>query len=263
MRIQKRKKNRFVYGLGICVLLILTWTGVSRAAEEPIQLKLAGSTIKISTFYNGTTLDVTGSVHKDADVVLLVSGPKKDVHLKVKGKVAGILWMNKTDVSLENIPAVYMVYTPAGTGDNLLRPELGIGYKALTGGIAIRPESTDKEFVFAEYVKLMEQSGVYAVHRDAIKYGETSNDQTNFTATLIIPSKMSAGSYRVEAVAIQNGKVLGRTGKELSLELAGLPKTIADLAFGSPLLFGIMAVFIAIATGLIIGVLFKGGGGSH
>jgi uncharacterized protein (TIGR02186 family) len=263
MRIQDRKRNSFVCGLGIFVLVILTWMGVSRAAEEPIRLKLAVPTIKISTFYNGTTLDVTGTVHKDADVVLLVSGPKQDVHLKVKGKVAGILWMNKTDVSLENTPALYMVYTPAGTGDNLLRPELGIGYKALTSGIAIRPESADREFVFGEYVKLMEKSGVYAVFQDAIKYGETNADQTSFTATLTIPSKMNAGGYQVEAVAIQDGKVLGRTSKDLSLELAGLPKTIAELAFGSPLLFGIMAVVIAIATGLIIGVLFKGGGGAH
>jgi len=255
--------NKIMYSLLTVVLvsLVLPWS--SRAAEEPLLLELASTTIKISTFYNGTTLEVTGSLPEDADVVLQVSGPKKDVHLKEKGKVAGFLWMNKTDVSLENTPAVYMVYTPSGPADNFLRPELGVGYKALVKDIAISPESEDKAFIFGEYVKLMEKSGVYAVNEGTITYGEPNNGVKGFTATLTIPSKMSAGDYTVEAIAVKNGAVISRTHENLTLELSGLPATIASLAYGRPLIFGIMAVVIAIGTGLIIGVLFRGGGGAH
>jgi uncharacterized protein (TIGR02186 family) len=226
-------------------------------------MELAAKTIKISTFYNGTTLEVTGSIPEDTDVVLQVSGPKKDVHLKEKGKVAGFLWMNKTDVSLENTPAVYMVYTPAGPADTFINPELGIGYKALLGNIDISPESADKPFIFGEYVKLMEKSGVYAVNEGSVTYGEPNNGVKGFSVTLTIPSKMSAGNYTVEAIAVRNGTAASRTQENLTLELSGLPAIIAKMAYGSPLLFGIMAVFIAIGTGLIIGVIFRGGGGAH
>jgi len=263
MHTEEKTMNRIVYGLVTFLLVSLAWIGSSSAAGEPLQLKLATTNIKISTFYNGTTLEVTGSMPVDTDVVLQVSGPKKDVHLKEKGKVAGVLWMNKTDVSLENTPAVYMVYTPAGPADKFLSPELGVGYKALVKDIEISPESEDKAFIFGEYVKLMEKSGVYALNNGAIKYGEINNGVKGFAATLTIPSKMCAGDYQVEAIAIKDGAVTSQTHEALTLELSGFPAIISNLAFGSPLIFGIMAVFIAIATGLIIGVLFKGGGGSH
>ncbi len=264
MYTEKTILNRMIYGLVTLLLVSLAWAGSSSATDKPLLLELAARTIKISTFYNGTTLKVTGSLPQEADVVLLVSGPRKDVHLKEKGKIAGFLWMNKTDVSLENTPAVYMVYTPAGSTEKFINPELGFGYKALVKSITIEPETADKSFIFGEYVKLMEKSGVYAVNEGAVTYTNPNNGVKGFSATLTIPSKMAAGSYTVEAIAVKEGvAIISRTRENLSLELSGLPAAISSLAFGSPLIFGIMAVFIAVATGLIIGVLFKGGGGAH
>ncbi len=255
--------NRIMYGLVAWLLMSLAWAGSSAAADKPLLMELAAKTIKISTFYNGTTLEVTGSLPEDADVVLQVSGPRKDVHLKEKGKVAGFLWMNKTDVSLENTPAVYMVYTPAGPSEKFINTELGVGYRALVKDISIEPKTEDKAFIFGEYVKLMEKSGVYAVNEAAVSYGEPNDGLKGFSTTLTIPSKMSAGDYTVEAIAVKEGTAINRTHEDLTLELSGLPAAISSLAFGKPLIFGIMAVFIAIATGLIIGVIFRGGGGAH
>jgi len=254
--------RRIVGNTLIVIAAVLCWVATAPAAEQALRLNLAKSTLQITTFYNGQTLEATGTVPADADVVIEVSGPKKAVHLKEKGKVAGFLWMNKTDVSLENTPAVYMVYTPAN-GDRLLTPELGVGYKALVKDIEIEPASEDKAFVFGEYVKLMEKWGVYAVHEGSISYDTPKDGVKTFKATLVIPPKMNAGSYQVRAVAVKNGAVTGTDEQQLAIELTGFPKVIASLAFGKPLLFGIMAVVIAIATGLIIGALFKGGGGAH
>lgn len=253
-----------MYGLLIVVLVSLTWFNSSLAAEGPMLLKLAQTNIKISTFYNGTTLEVTGTLPADEDVVVQVSGPKKDVHLKEKGKVAGFLWMDKTDVSLENTPAVYMVYTPTGAPKaKFLNPDLGVGYKALVKDITISPESADKAYIFDEYVKLMEKSGVYAINEGTVKYGATNNGTKDFAVTLTIPSKMSAGAYKVAALAMKDGAVTSRVNEDLTLELSGLPAAISSLAYGRPLLFGFMAVFIAVGAGLLVGVLFRGGGGSH
>jgi len=43
--------------------------------------------------------------------------------------------------------------------------------------------------------------------------------------------------------------------------MVGLPALSATLAYEHGLLYGILAVVIAIVTGLVIGYLFKGGGG--
>jgi hypothetical protein len=140
MRTEENTMNKMFHVLLTVMLASFTWLGSSGAAEEPLSLNLANQTIQISTFYNGTTLDVSGTVTADANVVIQVSGPKHDVHLKEKGKVAGFLWMNKTDVSLENTPAVYMVYTPTGAVKDFVSRDLGIGYKALVKDISIIPE---------------------------------------------------------------------------------------------------------------------------
>ncbi|HHB77253.1 MAG TPA: hypothetical protein ENK84_12070 [Desulfobulbus sp.] len=269
--------NRILYGLITCMLAGLAWGGSALATDGGLTLRLARTTLQITTFYNGTTLKASGTLPADADVLLHVIGAKKNVALKVKGKVAGLLWMNKTDVELENAPAVYMVYTPERVGKDLLLSQLegdakalvkdvamlGIGYKALVKDIAIKPESADKKFVFGEYVKLMEKAGVYAVYNGAVEYGPIKEGKKSFTVTLTIPPKMNAGKYLIEAITIKDGKPVDRTSEEITIKLSGLPKIIASLAYEHSLLFGIMAVAIAVATGLLIGVLFKGGGGAH
>lgn len=256
-----------IMGKKIITLLVFLAAGLYFSssvcfAAGNLQLQLADDTINITTFYNGTTVEVSGSVPSDTDVVLEVSGPKKDVHLKEKGKVLGFLWMNKTDVSLENTPADYMVYTPEN-GEDLLGLNTGIGYQALVKDIEIQPETEDKDFIFGEYVKLMEKSGVYAMNWGAVKYGSVKDDAKPFSATLIIPSKMAAGMYHVKAFAIKNGDVVDQTQSDLTVQLQGFPAMISSLAFNRSLLFGIMAVVIAVAAGLFVGALFKGDGGAH
>lgn len=262
MQTNKNIINRIAYAVMALFLVSLTWAG-SAAAEGQL-IKLAASTVKISTFYNGTTLQATGTIPAEDDVVLEVTGPKKDVHLKEKGKVAGFLWMNKNDVSLENTPAVYMLYTPENDPTKkYITPEMGIGYTALVDNIEIEPATADKAFIFAEYVKLMEKSGVYAINKGTVTYDPPANGVKRYSVTLTIPSLMKAGDYTVNAITIKDGAVTGHEGAKLTLVLSGFPETIANLAYGKPLLFGIMAVVIALATGLFIGIIFKGGGGAH
>lgn len=259
-----KKMKQFIFGLITALLASLNLFDTSVAGQEPLGFNLSMDKINISTFYNGTTIDVTGALPANEDVVLQVSGAKKDVHLKEKGKIAGFLWMNKTSVSLENTPVVYMVYTPAGPTSHYLNPELGLGYKALVKDISIAPKSKDKAYIFGEYVKLMEKSGVYAVHEGSIHYSEPKNGVKIFKATLSIPSEMSAGTYGVEAITIKDSSITNRIRKDLKLELTGLPAMISSIAFDRPLLFGFLAVIIAIIAGMFMSYIFRGGdGGAH
>ncbi len=269
--------QRKIVGLTFGMLACLLWGATAWASAGPVTLRLARTTLQITTFYNGTTLKASGTLPADADVLLHVIGAKKNVALKVKGKVAGLLWMNKTDVELENAPSVYMVYTPEKVGQDLLLSQLegdakalvkdvamlGVGYKAVVKDIAIKPESADKKFIFGEYVKLMEKAGVYGVCNGSVEYGPAKEGRKPYSVTLTIPPKMNAGKYLVEAISIKDGKPIGRASEEITIELSGLPGIIASLSYEHSLLFGIMAVAIAVATGLLIGVLFKGGGGAH
>lgn len=232
-------------------------------AGDIVQFQLATEHVDMTTFYDGTTIAVNGTAPADSSVVLEVSGPKQDVHLKEKGKVFGFLWMNKTDVALENAPADYMIYTPDSPDQNLLGLKTGIGYAAIEQDITVMPETENKDFIFGEFVKLMEKSGVYSINKGAVTYGEVQAGVKPFSATLIIPSKMKPGEYHVKAIAIQNGSVVDKVQTNLVLQLKGFPAMISYLAYDKSLLFGFLAVGVAVAVGLIIGTLFKGGKGAH
>lgn len=260
------KKNimlhKIITFLGVLTVGLLVTATPGFTADE-LQLLLSTDTINITTFYNGTTLEATGTVPVDSDVVIEVSGPKTDVHLKEKGKVLGLLWMNKNDVSLANAPADYMIYYPENVSQELIGSKTGIGYGVVEKEIVIEPAGADRAFIFGEYVKLMEKSGDYAMNKGGVSYGAEADGVKSFSATLKIPVKMKPGSYHVKVLSVRQGAVTAELNREFTLQLQGFPAMIAKLAFGNSLLFGIMSVVIAIGTGLIIGVLFKGGGGAH
>ncbi|BCO10824.1 hypothetical protein GF1_32000 [Desulfolithobacter dissulfuricans] len=247
----------------VAALVLLLASATTVLAADQVQMELSTSVIRIPAFYNGTTLEASGTVPADADVVIRVMGPREDVHLKEKGKVFGFLWMNKTDVTLGNTPAVYMLYVPENRGSELLSPELGLGYQALEQEVTLEPASEDKPFVLGEYVKLMEKYGVYDDHAGTVRYTDTPAGERHFSTTLTIPPKMKPGQYQVQCYAVRDGRVSGQTGETLTIELTGMPALIANMAYNHALMYGIIAVCIAIAAGLLMGMLFKGKGGAH
>ena len=247
----------------VAALLLLLVPDTMVLAADQVQMDLSTHVIRIPAFYNGTTLEASGKVPAGTDVVVRVMGPREEVHLKEKGKVFGFLWMNKTDVTLGNTPAVYMLYVPEKGGRALLSPELGLGYQALEQEVTLEPATEDKSFVLGEYVKLMEKYGVYNDHAGSIQYTDTPNGERRFVTTLIIPPKMKPGQYQVQCYAVRDGKVSGQGSDTLTIELTGMPALIANMAYNHALIYGIIAVCIAIAAGLLMGMLFKGKGGAH
>jgi hypothetical protein len=57
--------------------------------------------------------------------------------------------------------------------------------------------------------------------------------------------------------------VAARTTTELQVKQVGLPAFISKLAFERGALYGLLATIIAIAAGLLMGVIFKGEKGAH
>ncbi len=256
-------KNLFHMKALLVSTLALLISATTVLAADQVQMELSTRVIRIPAFYNGTSLEASGTVPADADVVVRVMGPRENVHLKEKGKVFGLLWMNKTDVTLGNTPAVYMLYVPEDRGDKLLSPGLGLGYQALEQEVTLEPASEDKSFVLGEYVKLMEKYGVYNDHAGRVKYIDTPGGERHFSTTLTIPPKMKPGQYQVQCYVVREGKVSGQSGKTLTIELSGMPALIANMAYNHALMYGIIAVCIAIAAGLLMGMLFRGKGGAH
>lgn len=255
-------KNRYILLLA-CFLLAQPMFAGNASAENSGNLRLSPALIQIGAFYNGTSVQVTGQIPVAAEAVVRVRGTGEELHLKKKGKVGGLLWMNTGDVTFENAPTVVMLYLPKAISDLEASPFRSFGFPALKEKVEIFPAEEDKDFLFGEFLKMKQKEGLYATQLEAIRYGAGEEGAKTFSVEMAVPTRMKPGSYTVELAVAQDGQLTDTSSAELKIEMVGFPEQLKKLAFGQPLFYGVMAVLIAIAAGLFTGMVFRGKGGAH
>lgn len=231
-------------------------------AAEPL-LNLEPGVVEMSTFYNGTTVSVSGMIPAGAEAVVRLSGEPEELHLKKKGKVGGLLWMNTGDLTFDNAPRVYKLFTAKGFDDLEASGAGDFGFAALKNRIKITPASAENDFFLQEFIRLKEHESLYAVMPGSVSYGMEEGGMKSYQATLPIPPGMKPGSYNVEIAAVRDGAIVATAAEPLVLELVSLPSRLSKMAFGHALWYGVMSVMIAVMAGLLMGTLFRGKGGAH
>jgi len=241
------------------VLLVFSETPSSAG----IAVELGRSTVEITAFYNGTTLKASGTVPTGTEAVIVVSGKPETLHLKRKGKVGNLLWMNVGDLSFDDAPRVYMIYTSDGARDAAENPELECSFPALEQRVKIEPPGKDEHFLFGEFLKLKKHDKVFASFPGAVSLGTGEDGNRSFETTLQIPPRMGQDDYTVTVFAVDRNRVVDRAETTLQVRQAGFPARLSKLAFGQALLYGVLSVLVAVAAGFIMGALFGGNGGAH
>ena len=235
---------------------------------ETFKVKLDPAVIHIGAFYNGERVSVTGEVPGKSEVVIRVTGKRQDLEFQKKGRVLGILWMNLATVTFHQLPSVYLLYTSKSFEDmvRLNRGEPGVeevSLNSLESQVDITPAPADKHALLEELLKLKRSEGLYGIRNDAVQYGESQGSTKPFAATVSMPPRVPPGEYVVEVFALNHGNIVARTTDHLKVDEVGLPALLSALAFEHGGLYGVLASLIAIAAGLLTGLLFKGSKGAH
>ena len=75
---------------------------------------------------------------------------------------------------------------------------------------------------------------------------------------------MPPGKYEIVVYNLNNKHQIENLEKDFfEVKLTGFPKFISDMAFNHSLIYGILAVIIAILAGFVMGFIFKDKGGAH
>jgi len=250
----------------IMILMFLTHASLLKA-EEPLQVSEFPDQISIGTFYNGTRVSISGTLPADSDVIVRMTGETAALRMKKKGKVFGLLWMNRDTVTFESVPKAFLLYTPQKFEDIFKTlpkesPVRQLGLAALEEKITVSPDSGDTGALVNELLKLKEKEGIYAVS-DNVHYTPLPEGRKNFEAEITIPPKLPPGAYKVEAYMVQNGTIVASYDHSLTVALVSFPKMLSMLAFDHGAMYGVLATLIALVAGLLTGVFFKGGKGAH
>ena len=93
-------------------------------AGQPVTVSTNPSAILIGTQYDGMQLEVSGTVPAGSEVVLRFTGAPSELHLREKGKVFGLLWMNVGKVVVNNVPKVCIIDSSRITSYNVCYTKL-------------------------------------------------------------------------------------------------------------------------------------------
>lgn len=232
------------------------------AEAASCQLSIQPPSLGIGTFYAGKQARFSGEVAENQEVILEISGPREDVTFDLKGRV-GPFWMNRGLVHVENAPTLYILLLPqpAPAEAELKALELGMGH--LKQAIPVSSPGQDADQLFASFWGFKEAAGLYQQKPGAVTYAPAGPGRRRFEALFDFPASLVAGEYQVRATILQGGAVQARQGSAYQVQDEAFLKFIKDLAQGSALLFGVLCVVIALVTGGVMGVVFKGGKGGH
>ena len=226
------------------------------AATAATALTLSPSEIEIGAGYNGLTLTVTGRIPEGTQAVVRFTGEPQALNMKEKGKAFGLLWMNMDSLHFTNVPGVCILDSSTRFAD-LGEAGAALNLDGLASGIRVEPSSAKDAGLVAELLRFKRADGLYLQNEGGVTLGESEGGLRSFTARLAIPSRLSAGAYSVEVVAVRDGQVAARSARPLEARLIGAPRVLADLAFGHAAWYGVLSALLAILGGLAIGLVFQ------
>ena len=215
--------------------------------------------IAITTAFVGTRVVLFGVAEGGGEIVVTVQGPREDLIVRRKSRVAGI-WVNREGLGFRRVPAYYAV---ASTGplEQIARPDV-------LAQLEIGTEYLDLEPIDASGLEISE----IAAFRDALVRRKQEQDlysrepapinfvgEELFRTTLVFPANVPPGIYQVQVFELQDGFAADAQRSTLVVSKVGLEADIFDFAQQRAPLYGLTAIALAIVSGWLAGVIFRRG----
>jgi len=248
------------------LLVVLTLIGLQRSWAEELVTSLSSGMVSIQSNFTGTEIVVFGQVIRDINTIsrrgsyelaIVVEGPPQDITTRRKARLAGV-WVNRDYEQFQDVPAFYAVTSTIRIGDladrvALDEHEIGLNHLnlALSGSSGV-PLSERDDFRRA-FLRLREEQGLYSERHEAVEF----LTDTMFRTTIPLPADVPVGNYLVKSFLFQDGVLLSKTEAELSVAKSGFEQFTSEFARDHSLIYGIVAVLLAMFTGWLAGVIFK------
>lgn len=224
-------------------------------AGEEVVLGLSKDKVAITTSFNGSEILIFGAVKREQpiqaeplQVVITVAGPSSPVLVRRKSKWNGIIWVNTDTVDVDAAPSFYAVATSAPMRDALSETE-DQRYK-VTIDRAIRsvgaPMNIKNSQNFTEaLIRLRERDGLYQTLENQVAFDE----QTLFRTAIDMPSNLTEGDYVARILLTRGGKVVSSYETNIDVRKVGLERFLYNLSRQKPMVYGLLALAIAVAAG--------------
>jgi len=225
---------------------------------EIVEADVSSRSIAVTSGFTGKEIIVFGSIHNsrqtsaDAayyDVVVVVEGIPAPLVLRRKSNVAG-LWMNTTSVNFDLVPSFYAL-SSTGPLDKIATPEVfedqGIGFDYIRMTPRHRVPEAEMKVHREALIRLKKKDKVYVQDQS----GVTFIGRSLFRSSVMLPANIPIGLLQARVYLFHKGALLSTYNAELQMEREGLERWLHDLAQKNGFLYGLLAIFTAVAAGLI------------
>ncbi|MEP0944633.1 MAG: TIGR02186 family protein [Rhizobiaceae bacterium] len=252
---------RIVMILATCLAFACTAFADEKA---DVQIGLSSDTVEITSNFDGTDIVIFGSIEggnqalleaRGYDVVVALFGPKEEVVVRRKERKLGI-WVNGEAMRFSDVPSSYSVATTRALDEiadeeSISLLQLGLdNINVVTeedGGVGEELEE------FRESLARLKVSQSLFLERIG---GVEFLSPTLFKAKLAVPANVPIGKHTAHAFLFKQGKFLNAKFAEMQVKKIGFEQLTYDLAHKNSLLYGFLAVFVAMATGWLASVVF-------
>jgi uncharacterized protein (TIGR02186 family) len=242
---------RFTCKFALLALLAVAQPAAAQLSENapsvnllsPMVADISQNAIEIRSDFNGTQLLIFGARNVPGDVVIAVRGPMANMRLRQKERIAG-MWMFSDQRKYENLPLFYAV-TSSKPLNRIAPPStlqaLGLGERRLIeSGNAVADDMFD-----AALTQALNKKRWWQVPFAPITYfGESL-----FKARLELPDTLPSGHYTAEVYLFDRGQLLASQSIPVQSRKTGFDASIADAAKHRGLLYGLVAVVLALFGG--------------
>lgn len=264
-------------------LVFLMISAVSARANEVIGA-LSQNRVALTASYSGSEILIFGAIRRDPaeqlaedelraqldvqepagdaqdlgapfDVIVVVEGPRHPAEIWRKDWRAGI-WLNVDALMIPSVPSFYAVAASDALAD-ILSPDADAEHQ-ITIDQAIRLDDavgqvSDPAQYAEALVRLRARSGHFAdlerfVHIDR---------ETLFRARVQLPANIIDGAYITRIYLVRDGAVESVFRTAIFVRKDGIERWLYELAYEYPLLYGLLALVIALLAGYGASAIFN------
>jgi hypothetical protein len=243
-------------GLALLGALLLLGIFTSAALAENIQVH--PPLLKITGFFGGARLQVSGEIPTDTEAVIEVIGQVAEQELMRKGR-RWDLWMNVGEIDIRGVPGFYLVATsnPRLLSTGGAEKPWGYGFWQRRARFQGAFHKREEAIIFQEFVQLKEGTGLFGEFPGAVEVVPSGPGRSQAQATFPINTRIAPGTYRIRLTAVRGQQIVQQAQVDWLVELAGIPAFLTYLATERSVLYGLLALGLTAMVGFLSGVLFK------
>lgn len=244
-------------------LLLLTLT-LPATAQESVVTGLSTDNIALTANFDGSEIFIFGAIRRDAPsppgtpppgVIITLKGPERAITVRRKDRRFGI-WLNTESLRIRDAPSFYAIATTDPLDEMLSETErlrYQIGMDLALRRVEGNPKLDNTSGFTQAVVRIRTESGLYAQDNGGVSLAE----ETLFQTRVDMPANLVEGDYATEFFLVRGREVISTGTTIVRVEKAGVERWLYNLAQQRPLIYGMVAVLLALAAGWLANTAFR------